>query len=62
MSKKETKPSKLQFSSEYQNQNFFMDDTNPLNPYGPNYFYLAYDTKVLFLHFFEIIILIKGLQ
>lgn len=38
--------SHLQFSSEYQDQGFFLEDTNPLNPYGPNYYYLAYDTKV----------------
>lgn len=44
--KMEKKQSKLQFSTEYQNQNFFMEENSPLNPYGPNYFFLAYDTKV----------------
>ena len=27
-------------------QGFFMEETSPLNPYGPNYYFLAYDTKV----------------
>lgn len=25
---------------------FFMNETSQFNPYGPNYYYLAYDTKV----------------
>lgn len=25
----------------------FLEETSSLNPYGPNYYYLAYDTKVL---------------
>jgi len=35
---------KRHLKNEY--QNFFMEETSPLNPYGPNYHFLAYDTKV----------------